>query len=178
MVLEGDFKSKNDVDEDFAEIGEDRTEPVEHFAGIVPLTQNRGLGYLPATESRKVVEDCVRNWQRPRRACKIEKARALHEAVAGIPTGVVEQRGEECFKFALSKLEIGLKARASVLSTVAEGGRLRDAQHLFGIAKKRQWKIPIRSWFSSSTLKIRSLPDKKQSWKILESSRITHLYRC
>ena len=71
-----------DIYEEFQSNAHDGTETVEHFARMVPLAQNRGLGYLPACESRKVIEEYISNGDLPRQRCSKEKAQALNNQMA------------------------------------------------------------------------------------------------
>nr|WGN96450.1 MAG: RNA-dependent RNA polymerase [Leptosphaeria biglobosa narnavirus 1] len=124
---------------------------------MTTLCQTRGLGYLPDaiaecrrqsfrnTVNRETVTVEPEMMHLQATAVRQRLATAIPSMIlneARIPTRTKAER--EMFQDIFSRIAMPIKSSASLDTFVKDGGKIEDARALLELARKNQWKIPVR----------------------------------
>jgi len=141
----------------FSTTGADYSLSPAYIFRMTTLCQTRGMGYLPEsiaeckrqafrnTVNRKTVEVSpeIMHLQglavKQRLSTKIPPLILSGDRIHSLP-----DEEKEMFQEAFSRIAMPIKGTASLDTFVKDGGKLEDARHTLELARKNQWKIPVR----------------------------------
>jgi hypothetical protein len=115
------------------------------------LCQTRVLGYVPNHLAVKHGENFWLKVERPTEELDPEIERLIHTSVkeslknGKVPQGIFNTSDPEILEALYKEIEIELKLSSSCDHTFVQGGKLEDARQLLRLAKKNNWKIPVRN---------------------------------
>jgi len=141
----------------YSTTGSDYTLSPAFIFRMTTLCQTRGLGYLP-----EAIAECKRQAFRNtvnREPVSLSKEMMHLQALAvkqrlssKIPPLILSgdrihslnEQEREMFQEAFSRIAMPIKGSASLDTYVKDGGKIEDARVTLELARKNQWKIPVR----------------------------------
>jgi len=141
----------------YSTTGSDYTLSPAWIFRMTTLCQTRGLGYLP-----EAIAECKRQSFRNtvnREPVKVSPE-MMHLQALAVKTRLSEkipplilsgdrihslkEEEKEMFQEAFSRIAMPIKGSASLDTFVKDGGKIEDARALLELARRYQWKIPVR----------------------------------
>lgn len=173
------------VESVYSASGSDYTLSPAWIFRMTTLGQTRGIGYLP-----DAIAECKRRSFRMnvnRKLEDVEPAMLQLQATAvvnrlrqgGMPfavlsrdrMGTLSEKEREQLEDAFSRVDLPIKATASVDTFVKDGGKVEDARLLLAMARKNHWKIPVRDLDDHKIIEVITVPEEPGEEDLGQTSR-------